>query len=56
MDKKEDNQQVETIPPQWICMSCKTVVGTVVDDDEHRCNCKDVYLVDLWLVAPVGVK
>jgi len=44
----------ETIPPQWICMTCKTVVGPVVDDDKHKCNCKDVYLVDLWLVAPVG--
>jgi hypothetical protein len=51
---KDDDQQDETIPPQWICMTCKTVVGPVVDDDEHKCNCKDVYLVDLWLVAPVG--
>lgn len=50
----EDAEMGETIPPQWICMTCKTVVGPIVDDDEHRCKCDDVYLIDLWLVAPVA--
>lgn len=39
--------------PQWICMTCKTVIGPIVDDGENRCNCKDDYLIELWRVAPV---
>lgn len=44
----------ETIPPQWICMTCKTVIGPIVDDDEHTCKCKDIYDIELWLVEPVS--
>jgi hypothetical protein len=54
--KEPNNNQQKALSPQWICLACKTVVGPVVDDDKHRCNCKDGYLVDLWLVAPVEPK
>lgn len=26
----------------WICHTCKTVIGPIVDDDENKCGC-DVY-------------
>lgn len=41
----------ETIIPQWICMTCKTVIGPIVDDEKHKCKCKDVYLFEHWRVA-----
>lgn len=49
----KDAFPTETIPPQWICMTCKTVIGPVVDDDEHKCKCEDPYLIDLWLVTAI---
>jgi len=52
--KEKEDSTDKVLSPQWICMTCKTVVGPVVDDDEHRCKCKDDYLIELWLVAPVG--
>lgn len=42
----------EKIPPQYICMTCKTVIGPIWDDHENQCNC-DVYEYEVWLVAPV---
>lgn len=45
------HQHEETIPPQYICMTCKTVIGPVWDDGENQCEC-DVYKFEVWRVAP----
>lgn len=45
-------QYEETIPPQYICMTCKTVIGPIWDDDENQCQC-GVYEFEVWRVAPV---
>lgn len=31
----------EVMKPQFICLSCMTVIGEVWDDDENTCKCPD---------------
>ena len=33
----------EKVPPQFICLTCKTVIGEVWDDHENQCKCKGDY-------------
>ncbi len=40
----------ETLKPQFICMTCKTVIGPIWDDFKNRCKCKDVYDYEVWRV------
>lgn len=43
----------DTILPQYICMTCKTVIGPVWDDYENQCSCGE-YEYEVWRVAPTG--
>ena len=42
--------------PQFICMTCKTVIGPIWDDYDNQCNCKDQYDIEVWRVTPVDAK
>jgi hypothetical protein len=52
--KEKEDPTDKMLSPQWICVTCKTVIGPIVDDDANRCKCNDVYLMELWLVAPLN--
>ena len=41
------------LKPQFICISCKTVIGQIWDDDENTCECVDVYDIEVWQMCSV---
>ena len=43
----------DKLEPQYICMTCKTVIGPIWDDYDNQCKCKDVYEFEVWRVAPI---
>lgn len=44
----------DKLEPQYICMTCKTVIGPIWDDYENQCKCKDPYEFEVWRVAPIN--
>ncbi len=46
----------DILSPQFICMTCKTVIGSIWDDDENQCKCKDVYYIEVYRVASVNTE
>ncbi len=38
--------------PQYICMTCKTVIGPIWDDDKNQCDC-GAYEFEVWRVASI---
>ncbi len=46
LDEKRPTPKPETTAGQkdggiWICHTCKTVIGPIIDDDENRCGCDE---------------
>ena len=39
------------IAPQFICLTCNTVIGPVWDDDDHKCRC-DIYEYEVIRLVP----
>ena len=39
------------LEPQYICMTCKTVIGPIWDDEENQCNCTGAYDFEVWRVC-----
>jgi hypothetical protein len=38
--------------PQFICMTCKKVIGPIWDDNENQCDCQDqAYSPEVWRVV-----
>ena len=40
----------EIMEPQFICLTCKTVIGPTWDDYDNQCNCKDIYDIEVYRV------
>ncbi len=38
--------------PQYICMTCKTVIGPIWDDDKNQCDC-GAYEFEVWRVTSI---
>lgn len=43
-------EEEDFLPPQYICLTCKTVIGPVWDDEENQCSC-DVYEFEVVLMV-----
>ena len=43
---------MDKLKPQYICMTCKTVIGPIWDDYDNQCNCGP-YEFEVWRVFSV---